>query len=783
MSKNKSHKEIYPVVGMHCAACKNLLEKKVSKVDGVESVNVNYATERMVVEISDNLEKKVILNKVKDAVSSAGNYKLVTGEDGEMVLKAGTSREKTHNMHDHAAMLKKEEYDHLVGKVVVVGIGTIPFALMMIWMLTGNMLHGAPLGYINFDSFDFKINLFYLIQFLISTPILFWGGSQFYKSAFSALKSRTANMDTLIALGTTVAWTFSTIVTFFPNLFRTLETDVFFEASVFIIFFILLGKVLEARAKGQANNAIKKLLELGAKEATVLKDGEEVKLPIDQVVQGDILLVRPGEKIPVDGVITKGESTIDESMVTGESIPVTKSIDLMVIGSTINKTSAFEFRATKVGSDTMLSQIIKMVEEAQGSTAPIQKLADKISAVFVPTVISIAALAFLFWLFLAPTLGIVGSEINVFENAIYIATSVLIIACPCALGLATPTAVMVGSGKAAGKGILVKDAQALELAEKIEVIVFDKTGTLTNGRPEVTDFELTERMPKEQLLSYVYTLENQSEHPLSNAITEYSVEYKNKEHSLQNFKNIEGRGVEGIVDGKNIFVGNERLLKEKNIVVSDEVKNDVQNLKSQGKTVVFGVLEETIVGIIALQDTIKSTSKEAISNLQRLGIETFMLTGDNKETANSIATKLGIDKVIAEVLPEDKLKKIEEIQNEEEGKVVAMVGDGINDAPALARADIGIAMGTGTDVAIESGDIVIIKGDLQKVVETIELSKKTLGVIKQNLFWAFGYNILAILIAAGILYPSLLSPIIASMAMAFSSVSVVMNSLRIRISE
>jgi heavy metal translocating P-type ATPase len=780
-------KEIYPIIGMHCASCKMLIEHMVGELEGVQKVNVNYATEKMTVEFDESL---LDTSDISKAVSSAGGYSLVPTSAGEVRLLDPVHASKhpephLHEMggHDHASALKKEAYTKLRNKVWVIGITTIPFAGIMIVMLLRalgliDLMH-APFGYLELNS-TYKINLFFLLQFLLATPILFWGGSQFYSSTWSALKARTANMDTLIALGTTTAWLFSTVVTFFPSAFSDLKVDVFFEAAVFIIFFILLGRLLEARAKGRANDAIKKLMELQAKEASVIRDGQEVKIPITEVQKADIIIVRPGEKVPVDGKIIEGESTLDESMVTGESLPVTKGEGDTVIGSTINKTGAFQFEATNVGGDTMLAQIIQMVEEAQGTTAPIQKLADQISGVFVPIVILIALLAFSFWLFL-------GGE--GLQTAVYVATTVLIIACPCALGLATPTAVMVGTGKAAGKGILIKDAQALELAHKVGIMVFDKTGTLTKGQPEVTKYIFSKNtkgkgLTEEVILKVAGAVENKSEHPLSNAIEKYvSKKVNYSAIKISGFKSIEGRGVEADYQGNHILIGNQALLAENNIKRDKSLSKESSDLVARGNTVVSMVVNKEEVAVFALADTIKEESKKAVSQLHDLGIKVVMLTGDNQSTATAIANQLGIDEVIAEVLPKDKANKIKELQEQEEGIVVAMVGDGINDAPALAQADIGIAMGTGTDVAIEAGDIVLVQGTLDKVIETIQLSRMTLRIIKQNLFWAFGYNVISIPIAAGVLYPVagiLLSPIVASAAMAFSSISVVLNSVRIK---
>ncbi|MCA9380862.1 copper-translocating P-type ATPase [Candidatus Dojkabacteria bacterium] len=776
-------KEIYPIIGMHCTSCKLLIEKLVRKVEGVESVNINYASEKMTVEFDEN---KTGVDEIKEAVASAGSYKLIDNEDGKTVLADPNQAKKmdnhSHIGHDHAAMLKHEEYAKLKRKVLIVGLSVIPFLVLMIRMVLIQFgvleMNHSPLGFISFSESSYQINLFFLLQFIIATPVLFWGGSQFYSSTWSALKVRAANMDTLIAMGTTTAWIFSSIVTFFPNAFQDYNSDVFFEASVFIIFFILLGRLLEARAKGQANDAIKKLLELQAKEATVIRDGKEVKISISDVVQGDIVVVRPGEKIPVDGEIVEGSSTLDESMITGESLPVSKVEGDKIVGSTINKTSTFKFKALKVGSDTMLSQIIKMVEEAQGTEAPIQKLADKISGVFVPVVILIAIFAALFWLLIAPNLGIISESNNILQTAVYIAITILIIACPCALGLATPTAVMVGTGKAARKGILIKDAKALELAHKIDTIVFDKTGTLTNGKPEVVNAQIVGN--ESELLSIAHAIENLSEHPLSNAIVEYALAELGEIEGIKvdKFKNIEGKGVEGYVNNKKVVLGNKRLMDDENIKLDSNLSTKADDFINRGNTTIYFAIDGVNVGVFALADTIKEDSELAINELHKLGIKVVMLTGDNQKTAENIAKQLGIDEVIAEVLPSDKAQKIKDLQTDE--NVIAMVGDGINDAPALATADIGIAMGTGTDVAIESGDIVLVKGTLDKVIESVQLSKQTLTIIKQNLFWAFGYNVIAIPVAAGILYPVLLSPVIASAAMAFSSVSVVLNSLRIK---
>jgi Cu+-exporting ATPase len=784
-------KEHYPIVGMHCASCKQLIEKMVGKLTGVAEVNVNYASETMTISYDETL---VSLQQIGEAVKSAGGYELVSSAN-ETVLASPPEAEKmkgTTSMNmdhkSHASALKKEEYQKLKKTITWVGIGAIPFLLLMVSMLfrsSGESMMAPPLGYITFSGSTYRIAVLHVLQFILATPILFIGGKQFFTSTWRALKVRAANMDTLIALGTTTAWVFSTLVTFAPALFGDVASDVFFEAAVFIVFFILLGRLLEARAKAKTSDAVKALFELQAKEAVVLRSGEEVKIPVSDVQKGDTIVVRPGEKIPVDGTISHGASTIDESMVTGESIPTEKKVGDTVIGATINKTSTFQFTANHVGSDTMLSQIIKMVEEAQGTTAPIQKLADKVSSIFVPVVISIAILVALFWLFIAPGIGFVPADTSALQLAVYIATTILIIACPCALGLATPTAVMVGTGKAASKGILIKDAEALEKAHSIHTIVFDKTGTLTNGTPEVTEFVPLEHEDKENILTHAYALENLSEHPLSDAIAQFAEDTlgKKSDLSVEQFKAVEGRGVSGVVRDQNILLGNKRLMNEEGISLNEMLAKKADELISHGKTTIYMAVDGKHVAVFALADTIKSSSKDAIATLHKMGIRVAMMTGDNKATANAIGKELNIDVIIAEVLPKDKADNIKRLQQEIQGSIIAMVGDGINDAPGLAQADIGIAMGTGTDVAIEAGDIVLVKGTLDKVIETIHVSKMTLRVVKQNLFWAFGYNIIAIPIAAGLLYPTfglLLSPIIASAAMAFSSISVVSNSLRLK---
>ncbi|PIZ65125.1 copper-translocating P-type ATPase, partial [Candidatus Roizmanbacteria bacterium CG_4_10_14_0_2_um_filter_36_9] len=688
-------KKTFPIIGMHCASCKALIEDVVSDLAGVTSVGVNYATEKMTIEYDP---QKVDISALKKSVASAGSYELVDNSYEETV------KQESHEMTLDGDMRVKR-YVMLKNTIFWLGIGSIPFAFIMIWMTTGMFL-GLMMPEEVFGSLFF----FHLMQFLIATPILFIGGKEIFQSAVSALKVKASNMDTLIALGTGMAWIYSTIVTFFPNTFAGVSggTEVYFEAAVFIIFFIMLGRLLEMRAKGKASEAIKALLHLQAKEATVIRNKKEIIIPIDEVVVGDIIIIKPGQKLPVDGIVSIGSTSIDESMVTGESLPVEKNIGDAVIGATINTSGSFQYRATKVGADTLLSQIIQMVEDAQATEAPIQRLADKVASVFVPSVISIAFVAWIFWLFIAPQFGII-SDSSALQFAIYIAITVLIIACPCALGLATPTAVMVGTGMAAARGILIKDAKALEIAHKIDTIVFDKTGTLTLGKPEVQTFEI-----ESKYISLLYSIEKQSHHPLADAVVRHikSTKFRVKPGmTIDKFKDISGKGVEGVIDGKKVVVGTGRFMKELKVEIPPNFDKLANKLREKAQTVSFIAVGDEVVGLIGIADSIKEDAIDVISKLKSRGIRTVMITGDNQKTAEVIGKHLGIDEVFAEVLPGEKAEKIRELQLN--GQIVAMVGDGINDAPALATADIGIAMGTGTDVAIATGDIVLVKGTLE----------------------------------------------------------------------
>ena len=786
-------RKIFPIVGMHCASCKALIEDVVHDVPGVHHVVVNFAAEKMSVEYD---ETSVSIEDLKKAVASAGTYQLVDNH-GKTVLASPPEAKKITMSTDHMTMdaghhdhgiplddqLRAQIYNNLKKRVLLMGLGVLPFLAIMLWMTLGTRV-GLPdlmmlFGYIRMENTDIRISLLYVVQFFLATPILFIGGREVFQSAWTAVKIRATNMDTLIAIGTVTAWIYSAVVTFYPMAFEDIEggMEVYYEAAVFIIFFILLGRLLEMRAKGRATQAIKALLTLQAKEATIIRDGKEIVVAIDTVQKGDVIMVKPGQKIPVDGLIVEGESNIDESMVTGESLPVYKKKGDEVIGATINTSGAFTYKATKVGNETLLSQIIQMVEEAQATQAPIQKLADRVSSIFIPAVLAIAALAFTVWFF------IMGSSL---AFSLYIAITILIIACPCALGLATPTAVMVGTGRAAQKGILIKDAEALEIMHTVDTIVFDKTGTLTRGKPSVQEFVVVDQ----RLRHIIYSVEKLSHHPLAESVVSYIEgleDGKIATREVTKFEDISGRGVKAQVGGKTIYIGTEDLLRMHNITIPSPLANQAQQMRLQAQTVSYIGIDTETVGVIGIADTIKEEAKQVIQDLKRRGIHTVMITGDNQATAQAVAKEIGIDEVLAQVLPGDKAAKIKELKRSriEFGKtrIVAMIGDGINDAPALATADVGIAMGTGTDVAIATGSIVLVKGNLEKVVETIDLSRATLRIIKQNLFWAFGYNVIGIPIAAGLLYPAfglLLSPIAASAAMAFSSISVVSNSLRLK---
>jgi Cu+-exporting ATPase len=623
----------------------------------------------------------------------------------------------------------------------------------------------------------------------LATPVQFWAGWRFYKGAWGALKHRTTDMNTLIAVGSSAAYIYSVIATVFPGVFTSngIKANVYFDTSAAIITLILLGRYLEARAKGQTSEAIKKLIGLQPKTAIVFRNGLEQQIPIEEVVVGDLIQVKPGERVPVDGIVREGYSSLDESMITGESIPVEKKTGDEVIGATINKTGSFKFEATKIGKDTTLARIVRLVEEAQGSKAPVQKLADVIASYFVPIVIGIAVVTFLVWFFAGPPPHLTYAFLNF--------VAVLVIACPCALGLATPTAIIVGTGKGAEQGILIRSADALERAHKINVVLLDKTGTLTQGKPSVTDIIAAAGYSRDEVLRLAASAEKNSEHSLAEAIVKTATGKNLTLSAASDFMAMPGLGIEAVVDGKQVVLGNLKLIQEHKLILN-ELEFKANELVSAGKTVMFLSVDGHGAGLIALADTIKPEAQKVVHQLHKMGIEVAMVTGDNRRTAEAIARQAGIDRVFAEVLPEHKADEVKKLQSE--GKIVAMVGDGINDAPALAQADVGIAIGTGTDVAMETGDITLIRGELSGIVTAISLSKRTMRTIRQNLFWAFAYNVILIPVAAGVLYfafrngtvPSglkfalgdrgFLNPILAAAAMALSSITVVTNSLRLR---
>ena len=727
----------FEITGMHCQSCVTLLTKAIEKNSGVKSANVNLTTERATVEFNEGIINE---NKIIDIIKSLG-YRAEIHEHRMQMNHEGHSDD--YGEEDFEEIKRKKYLNKQRNFFLFSLIFSIPafiIGMILMWI-------GIEIPFRNY------------ILFILATPVQFIVGAGIYKSAFGALKNKTANMDSLIALGTSAAYFYSVYVTLFVSM-----GEQYFEAAAVLITFVMLGRYLEAVAKGKTSEAIKKLMNLSPKIATVIRNGKEIKIKVDEVVVGDIVIVKPGEKVPVDGVITEGQSAVDESMITGESMPVEKGKGDLVIGATINKNGSFRFKATKVGANTTLALIVKLIEDAQGKKAPIQRFADTISAYFVPAVILISILSFLIWYFL------VGQT---FEFSLIIAVSVLVIACPCALGLATPTAIMVGTGKGAEKGILIKGGDALETAHKIYAVVFDKTGTLTKGKPSVTDI-ISEKTENE-LLKLAGSVEKYSEHPLAQAIVEKAKDKKIKLENVKNFKSISGHGVEGIFKGKKLIVGKPGYAKK--IINLKKYENQIEKLENDGKTVVVVIYDKKVQGVIAIADTARKDSIKAVKALQDQGIFVYMLTGDNKRTAMAIAKQIGVNHVVAEVLPKDKADEIKKLQKK--GKV-AMVGDGINDAPALAQADIGIAIGSGTDVAMETGNIVLMNNNTYDVVRAINLSKITISKIKQNMFWALFYNSLGIPVAAGVLYSStgwLLSPIIAGAAMAFSSVSVVLNTL------
>ncbi len=729
-----SDKAEFTVSGMTCAACANRVEKRLNKLEGVNEATVNFALESATVNFNPD---EINVNEMKSAITKLG-YKLELKSDEQ----------------DGSTDHRLQEIERQKKKFIVSFILSFP----LLW---------AMVSHFSFTSFiylpDMLMNPW--VQLTLATPVQFIIGGQFYVGAYKALRNKSANMDVLVALGTSAAYFYSVYLSIQSIGSSEHMTDLYFETSAVLITLIILGKLFEAKAKGRSSEAIKKLMGLQAKTATVVRDGTEMKILIEEVVAGDIVYVKPGEKIPVDGEIVEGKSAIDESMLTGESIPVDKTIGDVVIGSTMNKNGFLKVKATKVGRDTALAQIIKVVEEAQGSKAPIQRVADQISGIFVPVVVGIAIITFAVWMiFVTP---------GDFGGALEKMIAVLVIACPCALGLATPTSIMAGSGRSAEYGILFKGGEHLEATHRLDTVILDKTGTVTNGKPVLTDVIVADGFHEEEILRLVGAAEKNSEHPLAEAIVDGIKEKKINIPSSETFEAIPGFGIESVVEGEQLLIGTRRLMKKFNIDI-EEVSKSMEELEREGKTAMLIAINKEYAGIVAVADTVKDTSKAAIARLKKMGLDVVMITGDNTQTAQAIAKQVGIDHVIAEVLPEGKAEEVKQLQAQ--GKKVAMVGDGINDAPALATADIGMAIGTGTDVAMEAADITLIRGDLNSIADAIFMSKMTIRNIKQNLFWALAYNGLGIPIAA----LGFLAPWVAGAAMAFSSVSVVLNALRLQ---
>lgn len=759
------HTQTYRVKGMHCASCSSVIEKTFKKVEGVQSVEVNYGTEKAKVSFDSSKTSPHDLSKHIEPLGYSLEIPITAEEMG--------MSESEHAEHLGLNQSKRGKLAEVKDMRIKV-LSAIPLAIFAAIVMGWDIL--AQYGAISEMSYVVKEFFHHLLP-LMATYTLFVVGKPYLLGFYRFIRYGKANMDTLIGIGTVAAFLYSFIVTAFEETLRPfINVDYqYYDVTIVVITFIALGKYLEARSKIKTGDAIEKLLNLQAKTALVIRDGKEMEIPINDVKHGDLIIVKPGAKIPVDGTITEGSSFVDESMVTGEPMPVQKKNGDSVVSGTINTSGSFTFKATKVGSETLLAQIIKMVEDAQGSKAPIQALADKISSVFVSIVLVIAFLSLGAWL-------IVGSQYLGFSQALSFGlvsfVGILVIACPCALGLATPTAIIVGVGKGAKEGILIKDAATLENLHKVDTVIVDKTGTITVGKPTLVDIQNLSNLKDDELVSILASLEKKSEHPIAHAIVSYAQEKNLTLKAVSDFEGIQGKGLKGTINGSEYFVGNTKMIKDLGIAFDT---SNIEQFTTQGKTPVIISSKEKVLGFVMVADEIKTESKQVIANLHKLGIKVVMLTGDDERAAKYMASLVGIDDVVAHVLPQDKLEKIKELQSQ--GRVVAMAGDGVNDAPALAQADVGIAMGTGTDVAIESAGITLLGGDISKLVKAIKLSKITMRGIKQNLFWAFIYNIVGIPLAAGALYPIfgwLLNPVFAGFAMAMSSVSVVSNSLRIK---
>lgn len=744
---------VLKIGGMSCASCANAINKSINKLDGVENVDVNLATEKVTINYDSS---KLKLSQIRNSIEKLG-FKVL-------------DKSESKNNLDEDKLRKEREIKTLLVKFLIATIFSIPLLYIAMQPMIPKSLVLVELPKLINPTTN-PLN-YALIQLFLVIPIMIVG-YKFYVNGFKAFLNKSPNMDSLVAIGTLSSFLYSLYTTFKINNETMMlgHYQLYYESAGIIITLILFGKYLELKSKGKTSEAIKKLIGLQPKTALVLVDDSEIEIPIDEVEVGDIVIVKPGSKIPVDGIVVDGNTFVDESMLTGESIPIEKNIGDSVIGASINKNGSIKFKADKVGSNTVLSQIIKLVEDAQNKKAPIAKLADTVSGYFVPTVILISIISSLLWF-------IFGDKD--LEFIIKIFTAVLVIACPCALGLATPTAIMVATGKGAENGILIKSGEALELMHKIDTVVFDKTGTITEGKPQVTDIIPSKNINKDYLLKIAASAEKNSEHPLGEAIVRFAIEKEIKFINVDKFNAIPGYGIEATIDNKKVLIGNKKLMNDKNISFKDLYKIG-DELSKQGKTPMYISMEDELLGIIAVADVIKENSKKTVEKLHAMGIKVAMLTGDNKNTANAISKEVGIDLVISEVLPQDKSNEINKLK--EQGRFVAMVGDGINDAPALANSNVGIAIGNGTDIAIESADIVLMKSDLIDVLTAINLSKETIKNIKQNLFWAFAYNIVGIPIAAGVLYifgGPLLNPMFAAMAMSLSSVSVISNALRLK---